>query len=1426
MFPNQRKRITAYLRFLLPQLVLVFFARQAVAQLVEFDHINRNDGLPNNTVNAILQDRYGFMWFGTRNAMVRYDGYNFKAYNYSSTDSTSLNDDYIRCLLETKAGDLFIGLRFKGFCKYNRSQENFTRYNTANSALSDDNIVTMMQDSKGHIWIGTLSGFDRFDPVANTLKHYSLPSYSLPDQQRGAYVSSIVEDKAGMLWIFGVGNKLLKFDPRTELFLNNITITQNQESLVLLNRGGVLLLTEDNEIWIGTERDGLFLYTIATGSLKQYTSARGMSETNMISSLFMDSGGILWVGTDGNALFRYHAHRDEFEHISNDPMNPKSLNGNAVFSIYETKPDIIWIGTYAGGLNIYKKYAKKFQLIDDKGKPGYRLSNKFVIALEDAGNDKVWIGTDGGGLNLLDTRTGKIMVYSKSNSALKTNIPKSLLLDRNGKLWIGSYGSGLSLFDPATGKVKQFTVGSSKKSANTIPHYNIWSLAEDKDGKIWIGTLDEGLDVYDPHTGHFKNYPYNNKANGLPDSRVQVVMVDSKNRVWLGTKDGLCYYDRAGDRFVPFTLAHTANVSKSINNIKSIYEDYRGNIWFGSEAAGLCQITNIEKKEYRLYTQKDGLPGNSIFGIVQDFEGYFWLSTDNGLSRFDDLKKTFSNFDVNDGLQNNEFEVGAFLKLKHGNMLFGGIDGLNYVVPGNIHINARLPEVRITGLSLFNKSLDLGDTYNEHTILKEPVYLLKQIDLLYDENDFTFEFAALDYTAPLQNKYAYMLEGVDRDWVYVDAHKRFASYTNIEPGTYTFRVKASNNDGYWNNTGTSIVLIISPPWWETWWFRTLAVIFSMSILFGVYYVRTRQVIRNTIRLEKEVKLRTAELSELNVYLQSRNLEIEKAKDLLEKNNYLLSENNEQITQQQQEIINQKNVLEHKNRELNKLNATKDKFFSIIAHDIKNPVNAIKVLSDQVYDHIDDLTVLERNEMLEHLKKSSSGLYSLAINLLDWARSQKGDIEADIKETNVRNVVEECVLLVNSQATAKNILLVNDCASHINVLADKNMLLTIVRNLISNAIKFAPKGSTVRISLRELDKNFIGIEVIDAGPGLDEEQILKLTDMSGELYQSKQTDYGTGLGLMLVKEFTLINNGYIEVDSETDFGTTITIALIKGVGETIPNVPVSFLDQSFDGERPPLLNASYANLRVLIIDDDEALRFHLMHTLKHYFVLADAPDAHQALKLMETWLPDIIICDLNMPRMNGFELCEKVKSNPLTSHITCIVITGQTGPEIELRSLKSGADEYIAKPFNDLILLKRIENLIARKTELQNRFQKADNAAELILDNPLNQEFMNKLINIIHESLTNPEINAEFLCRAIGMSRTLLYDKVKSMTGLSVNEFIRTIRLKKSLELLRQRKVSIAQVAFDVGFNSPSYFTRSFTKQFGMSPSEYQDGVEV
>ena len=1357
------------------------------APKLKFKHISIEQGLSNSTIETIFQDKRGFIWFGTRDGLNRYDGNQMITYRFDAGDTTSISDNFIRYIYEDRNQALWIGT-INGLNRFNPATNKFTRYKQLPGnpkSLSSNFITSIYEDRKGDLWIGTSGGgINLFVPKENGFIHFrqiESKSKSLSSDR----VNYLYEDSQANLWV-GTENGLNLFNRETQSFKvfqqiapANFSNTKNNSNIRVIkeDRMGNLLL--------GTEDNGLIVFNYKDSSFKQYLHNEkdpNSLASNLVRSILVDKNWSIWIGGINGGLDLFQAASSSFYHYQNEPDNIYSLSQRTVSALYEDNQGNMWVGTHRGGINLYTPNTEKFLLYRQELAANSLSYNDVKSFCEDKyGN--MWIGTDGGGLNLFDRAKNNFKHYKYdpfNAKSIGSNEVLDIMEDSEGNLWIATWGGGLCLFNRTNSTFTRFV--NDPANQNSISSNYIQKIFEDSKKNLWVATYYGGLNVLDRKTKKFTRIITDPKQETrLQGSNIISINEDKAGNIWIGTDDGgLNCYQSATKKFV-----HYFNAVEKMPDLRVIFIDSKDRLWIGQ--TGLY-LFNPKSNQFSIHTKNANLSTEFIKGIAEDEQGNFWISTSNGLTCLNPETLSFKKYNTADGLQGLEFEANAYLKTKDGQMFFGGVNGYNAFYPENIKTNSFIPPVYVTDFNIFNKRIVPGEN---NSVLQNDISLTKEIKLSYRQSTFSFGFAALNYTALENNQYAYKLENWDKDWNY-ESNERKASYTNLSPGKYTFRVKASNNDGVWNEQGSSLIVIITPPFWNTWWFKALIIISTITSLIVFYRFR-------------------------------RNLELRK--------------------------------LEEKKKD--EIHQVQLQFFTNISHEFRTPLSLILGPLEQLQKEDNQSGATHHHYQVMH--RNANRLMNLINELMDFRKSESGVLKLNVMPGNLDIFLHEISEEFSELALQKKIKFsVNVPAGITDAWFDRQVLEKIIINLISNSFKYSSDPGIISVDVFESmeqfnpsfenelilknayqGKKYIYLRVADNGIGISKESIVHLFE---RYYKITETHLGSGIGLAFVKSLTTLHKGDIYVYSERNKGTEIIIALpvskddydkkerwvqenVKASGARLEsihykyeqNVPVTeeSAKEVIDETEP--INKPH----VLIVDDNEELRVFLKESLSPYYHISEASDGFTGISVAKEEFPDIIISDVMMPGMDGIEFCKRIKDDIETSHIPFLMLTAKDALESRIEGTASGADFYFSKPLSMELLTLTIRNILLQKQKSKERYFKDQYTdAKDLVHSVKDKEFLEQLISIVESHLTNPDMDVDYICSQIGMSKTKLYQKIKKLTGQSIGEFIRTIRFKKAVQIMTQQDVSLAEVMYSVGIQTQSYFTKAFKKEFGKTPSQF------
>ena len=1041
----------------------------------KFQHLTIDDGLSSNRIRCLFRDSKDYLWMGTDIGLDKYDSYTIRSYRHSDTQSGTISNDILNTIFEDREKNLWFGT-YDGLNFYDRSKDKFVVFRNIPSDISSINsncITGIVEDKNGNLWIET-DGNCLNKWVPKTRKFIRYQFETVMDFLNPRPSKMIAVDTKGYLWLVSITRGIHRFDPVSGEF------TKYDDPLIDFGNNCYkgLLIDNQDKLWISSDGNGFFSYDPVNNKFEQFGSNgdRKGTNQNIILDILQEDNRYLLLAVDQGGLNRFDKVTKTFEYIMSDQAKNEGLNSNGIWCLYKDREGILWIGTSGGGINYWNPQKERFNIFTHNSNNPKSLSYNFIGCFYEDHMGLIWIGTDGGGLNVYDPGTGNFEIFKHEPGnpySISGNVIRGIAEDQDKNMWIGTWDAGLNRYDRKTGRFYHYL--PDVKNSSSISDKTIYNLIIDHNNILWISLYNHGIDLFDPKKGVINRFRANpDNPSSISDNNSWFSFEDSENKMWICTQNGLDLYDRNTNSFKIFHFPD--------NDLGAFYRDKSGYIWVGSNTKGLFKC-NQDGTILKTYDITNILPNNRIHAITQDNFGNIWISTNYGISRINTENNSIRSYSKEDGLQGDQFYQQSFLKTRKGELYFGGYNGFNSFFPDSLKENEFIPPVYITDFQIFNKAVEYGGPGSQFpTQISEA----KEIILNQKQAVFSFSFTAISYVHPKKNQYSYIMEGFEKDLNYTDASRRYVTYTNLDPGVYTFKVKASNNDGVWNRSGVSLRIIILPPWWKTVWFRLIAISTIIIIFASIFISRLQQLKNQKILLEKKVAIKTAELNELN--------------------------------------------------------ASKDKFFSIIAHDLKNPFSNIIGLSGILKEELKSGDPEMNKEIVDLINDSAVQTLKLLENLLEWAKSQTGKLLFNPAPINLREVYNEEFSLMYEMASSKHIDLINSIPEGLIITADRNMIKTILRNLVSNALKFTHKDGKVEVKATVVKKQ-VEISVSDNGIGMTKENIEKLFRIDANFSTNGTADEkGTGLGLFLCKEFVEKHNGKIWVESEAGKGSVFKFIL--------------------------------------------------------------------------------------------------------------------------------------------------------------------------------------------------------------------------------------------------------------------------------------------
>lgn len=1361
-------------------LVLLIASFSSQAEIYNFSRLDNTHGLSNNQIESIFKDSRGFMWFGTNFGLNRYDGYQVKVFLSSKNNPNSLLYNPVPKIQEDFRGNLWITGN-PAHVVYDVHSETFIRdLRPYLAELGVDFIPNLVEidAEKNFYFFNVNGGVWKYEIKTKQLKQFK--QSNSPNDLSPGLITAIKGDQ-GYCWVVHSSGLLERFDEaRNTVDFRNRFVQQNNRGAVFSKR---IFLDSKGNPWIypGLGDKGVLKYDfeklcwVYYGSNHQDFSSPydRLITSDLVRDLAEDKLGQIWIATDHGGINILDKQSKNMTVLRNDPMNPNSISQNSCISLFCDDNGIVWVGTYKNGVSFYHPGMFKFNKspLFFFHHPELETKDCNVLYQDKVGD--LWIGTNGNGLLKWNKKAGSFSIYrhQKDNpSSISSDIVISMTQDLSGDMWFGTYMGGLNRF--ANGKFIRYLPDAN--NPNTLSNKSIYGLQVDRGNNLWVGTLGGGVDKLDPSRKFFQRHDIGNMP-GLSNNTILSMWTGDHHQMFLSTTVGVdvlntqknTIYSAFGDSILRNKLTDLV--------VYNTIQDRRKLLWIATDNG--LNVFDPVTKTIQYLTKSNGLPSDQVVSLIEDNSGNIWAGTRNGLAciypKKEDGKLVFSvvSFDENDGLPSSIINQNSLYKNSAGILYVGTTKGYSMFDPKTIRFNRMVPKPRFTGLVIGNQDILAGEKYRGRKLLSASITHLKKLTLHYDERNFTIYFSALSYIHPEKNNYRYKLKGFDEDWTYTRGGICSATYTNLNKGSYELLVYASNNDNVWNEKPLTLRIVVKPPFWWTWWAILLYILLVLYALWFYFNFKMRQ---QKTAFDNEQRIRDA-------------------------------------------------------RQLHEVDEMKFRFFTNISHEFRTPLTLI-------ISPVEKMLQEERQEsdksLLTTVQRNAYNLLELVNQLLDF---RKLDVQKDTLNISVGDVVafvRDICYSFTELANKKSIhFSFSTALTELSMEFDQEKLRKIVYNLLSNAFKFTKNNGKVDVMLSlsqspSEDKKFLKITVKDSGIGIPESDLQKVFE---RFYRVEHPDNanqtGTGVGLHIVSEYVKLHQGDISVKSTLGKGSAFTLLLpvnqhvheeiiTQNVGVSEPEPLVEEVQTLQEGKnKQPLM---------LVVDDNEDFRRFITTLFNDSFRMLEAPDGEVAFKIILDRVPDIIICDVMMPKMDGLELCRLVKHDMRISHIPIILLTAKAGDENKYRGLEAGAEDYIAKPFNMEMLTLKVNNIVERQRKTREQFRKKVEVTPGEVEiTSLDEKFVRKAVTLVEANISNPEFLVEDLCREMGMSRVYFYKKILALTAKTPSEFIRFLRLKRAADLLEKSQLFVNEVAFQVGFNDPKYFRKYFKDEFGQSPNEYK-----
>lgn len=1326
-----------------------------------------DNSLSSSLVNQLFQDKRGFIWVATEYGLNRFDGLRFSNYKHISGDSTSLKNNYVRTIFEDSKENLLIGC-IDGLMEYDRETDTFREIPMLRAGKQVYPHVSQMQElHNGEIWIVTTGqGLFRLD---GKLKQ-ATSLEAITGQINYNFLSNIYEDSHHNVWMGTEGNGLVCYLSATQevRVFKYPTVNDNYISAIAEDKYG--------NLFIGTQKQGLSRYDRKS---KEFIPITYVEEDPLLVYCLSLVDDKLLIGTDGQGVKVYNRMNDCVEDIQLNAA-PLDFSEGKVHSILEDKDKNLWLGLFQKGIVLVPKQETPFDYYGSRSIHYNPIGQGCVMSIYEDRNQHLWVATDNEGVFELDANGTRLRHFQPGVSMANTVM--CMYEDSNNDFWLGSYTRGITKFDRRTGKA-DFRL--------PLDNEKIFSITEDKNKKLYIGTFGSGFYQYNLLTKELKHYESSKderddlKRNELANDWINYIFCDSEGLIWLGHYKGVSCFNPSTESFLHFKHTNTL-ITGRVGYV--LQEDHAGNIWAGT-TDGLYSF-NKKTEELIRFTTEDGLPNHVICGLCEDEQQNLWISTYMGISKYDMQNNRFINYYAGDGLQGNEFTHGAFYKDKSGKIYFGGVNGITHFHPNAIGGVSKDMKIWITDFYIFNESVYRNSFSGGKPVIYTSVQDANIFQLSYKDNTFSFVFSTLQYNNPEQISYQYKIEGLSNQWSTTEPGVNRVTYNNIPPGKYTFHVRALRYGAY--SEVRSVKVLIAPPWYQMWWAHVLYSFFTALLLLGIL-------------------------------------------------SYILSR-----------VRHRREIMERKHAE--QLNEAKLQFFINISHEIRTPMTLI----------ISPLEKLLHGEKEGELRKTYLMIYRNAqrilrlINqLMDIRKLDKGQMSMRFKSTDMVGFINDIMLTFEYLARKKKICLTfQHSVSKLEAWVDLNNFDKVLMNVLSNAFKYTPEQGEITIQLstgkdaarKDALREYVEIVITDSGIGINQNEIEQIFERFYQVDNDvTKSNFGTGIGLHLSRLLVELHHGVIWAENREGIsGSRFIIRLPLGCNHLraneledirISNVPqvasikssLKTFEEEYTEEDEKKVGKGKTRMRVLIVEDEEEIQTYLKEELSDEYRVVTCKNGKEAYELILTDTPDLVISDVMMPEMDGLTLCRKVKQHANVNHVPIVLLTAKSKPEDSVEGMAAGADAYMVKPFNTELLKSTVANLLINRKLLWNKFsgaQQQENKIQKLTMKSADEVLMNKIMKVINENIANSDLNVEMLAANVGLSRVHVHRKLKALTNLSARDFIKNIRLQQAATLLKEKKLSVSEVAYATGYTNLSHFSSSFKEAYGMSPKEYMQTHSV